>query len=113
MDRSIRAGIQPDTLAEVFGAGTAQNTTCDKICPVTGIAPKDPSNNGYKGGFRIQFMTKDFELAMDMARRVGARNVLGSSGFGIFSTASEAPDCKDSDARVVFRFLGGNENWKK
>jgi 3-hydroxyisobutyrate dehydrogenase len=113
MDMGMRAGIQPDTLAAVFGAGTAQNTICDKFCPVPGVAPKAPSNNGYKGGFRVQLMRKDFGLAMDMARRVGAKNVLGSSGFGVFSMASESPDCKDLDARVVFRFLGGNENWKK
>ena len=113
MDMGMRAGIDADVLASVFGAGTAQNAICDIFNPVPGVCPKAPSSNGYKGGFRVQLMRKDFGLAMDMARRLGTRNALGTSGLGVFSAASEAADCKDLDSRVVYRYLGGNEDWRK
>jgi 3-hydroxyisobutyrate dehydrogenase len=113
MDMGMRAGIDADVLASVFAAGTAQSTICDTFNPVPRVCPAAPSSNGYKGGFRVQLMRKDFGLALDMARRVGSRNVLGASGFGVYSAASDAPDCKDLDSRVVFRYIGGNEDWKK
>jgi 3-hydroxyisobutyrate dehydrogenase len=113
MDMGMRAGIDADVLASVFAAGTAQNTICDTFNPVPRVCPAAPSSNGYQGGFRVQLMRKDMGLAVDMARRVGSRNILGASGFGVYSAASEAADCRDLDSRVVFRYIGGNENWTK
>lgn len=113
MDMGMRAGIDPRVLASVFGAGTAQNAICDTFNPVPGVCPSAPSSKGYHGGFRVQLMRKDMSLAMDMARRLGTRNVLGTSALGVYSAASEAPDCKNLDSRIVFRYLGGKEDWKK
>jgi len=113
MDMGMRAGIDADVLASVFAAGTAQNAICDVFNPVPGVCPKAPSSNGYQGGFRVQLMRKDVGLAVDMARRLGTRNALGVSGLGVYAAASEAADCKDLDSRVVYRYLGGIENWKK
>jgi 3-hydroxyisobutyrate dehydrogenase len=58
-------------------------------------------------------MRKDIGLAVDMARTVGARNVLGATGLGIYAAASAAADCRDLDSRVVYRYLGGRENWEQ
>ncbi|KAK0702222.1 NAD binding domain of 6-phosphogluconate dehydrogenase-domain-containing protein [Lasiosphaeris hirsuta] len=113
MDMGMRAGIDANVLASVFAAGTAQNAICDVFNPVPGVCPKAPSSNGYQGGFRVQLMRKDIGLALDMARRLGTRNALGTSGLGVYAAASEAADCKDLDSRVVFRYLGGIENWKE
>ncbi|KAK4230303.1 6-phosphogluconate dehydrogenase [Podospora fimiseda] len=116
MDMGIRAGIHPFTLQKVFSAGTAQNRISDVFNPVPGVCPDAPSSKGYKGGFRVQLMRKDIGLAVDMARTVGAMNVLGVSTLGVYAAASEATDCKDLDSRVVYRFLGGMENvneWPK
>ncbi|KAF3403704.1 3-hydroxyisobutyrate dehydrogenase [Penicillium rolfsii] len=112
MDMGMRAGVDPRVLARVFGAGTAQNTICDRFCPVPGICPDAPSSKGYKDGFKIQLMLKDFGLAMEMARRVGSKNVLGDVGLRTFQGASQDKACRDLDSRVVFRYLGGNENWR-
>ncbi|KAK3688057.1 NAD binding domain of 6-phosphogluconate dehydrogenase-domain-containing protein [Podospora appendiculata] len=111
MDMGMRAGIDPPVLASVFAAGTAQNRICDTFNPVPGLCPKAPSSNGYQGGFRVQLMRKDIGLAVDMARRVGARNILGATGLGIYAAASDATDCRDLDSRVVYRYLGGREDW--
>ncbi|KAK4239522.1 NAD binding domain of 6-phosphogluconate dehydrogenase-domain-containing protein [Achaetomium macrosporum] len=113
MDMGMRAGIDARVLAAVFAAGTAQNAICDVFNPVPGVCPQAPSSNGYRGGFRLQLMRKDIGLAVDMARRVGARNVLGASGLGVYAAASEAADCRDLDSRVVYRYLGGREDWEE
>ncbi|KAJ5112683.1 hypothetical protein N7532_000728 [Penicillium argentinense] len=112
MDMGMRSGLDPRVLAKVYAAGTAQNTICDRFCPVPGVYPEAPSSNGYRNGFKVQLMKKDFSLALDMAQKVGSQNVLGNAGLRTYEAASEDARCRDLDSRVVFRYLGGNENWK-
>ncbi|KAJ5805239.1 hypothetical protein N7474_011126 [Penicillium riverlandense] len=112
MDMGMRSGLDPRVLAKVYAAGTAQNTICDRFCPVPGVAPEAPSSNGYKNGFKVQLMRKDISLALEMAHGVESNNVLGSAALKTYEGASADARCKDLDSRVVFRYLGGNEDWK-
>ena len=111
-DMGMRSGLDPRTLAKVYAAGTAQNTICDKFCPVPHVYPEAPSSGGWKQGFKVQLMRKDFGLAVDMAKRVGSRNVLGEVGFKTYDGAANDPRCRDLDSRVVYRYLGGEEDWQ-
>ncbi|KAK0646787.1 3-hydroxyisobutyrate dehydrogenase [Cercophora newfieldiana] len=112
MDMGMRAGIDAEVLASVFKAGTAQNTICDVFNPVPGVCAQAPASRGYTGGFRVELMKKDMRLAVEMAGRVGSRNVLGVGGLGVYSAAAEDGRCRGLDSRVVFRWLGGREDWK-
>ena len=111
MDMGMRSGLDPRVLAKVYAAGTAQNTICDRFCPVPGVYPEAPSSKGYTNGFKVQLMKKDFSLALQMADQVGSKNVLGDAGLRTYEGASADERCKDLDSRVVFRYLGGNEDW--
>ena len=111
LDMGMRSGLDPRILANVYAAGTAQNAIVDKFCPVPGVYPEAPSSNGYQNGFKVQLMRKDFSLALEMAKRVGSRNVLGEVGLETYDRASNDERCRDLDSRVVYRYLGGNENW--
>lgn len=79
--------------------------------PVPGVYPDAPSSNSYQKGFKVQLMKKDISLALDMARRVGSTNGLASAGLQIYTEASEDERYKDLDSRIMFRYLGGKENW--
>ncbi|KAF9892622.1 hypothetical protein FE257_001024 [Aspergillus nanangensis] len=107
----MRAGLDPRVLSNVFGAGTAQNTICDRFNPCPGVVPDAPSSSDYQNGFKVQLMKKDFSLAVAMAEQVGARLVLGDAGLKTYEAAAEDPRCRDRDSRVVFRHLGGDEDW--
>ncbi|KAJ6200123.1 6-phosphogluconate dehydrogenase [Bipolaris maydis] len=111
-DMGMRSGLDPRTLAKVYAAGTAQNTICDKFCPVPHVYPEAPSSGGWKQGFKVQLMRKDFGLAVDMAKRVGSQNVLGEVGLKTYDGAANDPRCRDLDSRVVYRYLGGQEDWQ-
>ena len=113
MDMGMRSGLDPRVLAKVYAAGTAQNAICDRFNPVPGVYPEAPSSNGYRNGFKVQLMRKDFSLALEMAHRVGSQNVLGEAGLNTYEGASNDENCKDLDSRVVFRYLGGNEDWRE
>lgn len=58
-------------------------------------------------------MRKDFALAVDTADRVGVNLALGQSGLDVYTSAMNDPRCKDLDSRVVYRYLGGDENWQE
>jgi 3-hydroxyisobutyrate dehydrogenase len=111
MDIAIKSGLDPRILAGIYSTSTAQSTISDKWNPVPGICPEAPSSNGYEGGFKVQLMRKDFGLAVDTAKDVGAKLALGEVGLKTYVDASNDPNCRDKDSRVVFRFLGGDEDW--
>ncbi|TID14301.1 3-hydroxyisobutyrate dehydrogenase [Venturia nashicola] len=112
MNIGIKSGMDPRVLANVFHSSTAQSAICDDWCPVPGLCPGAPASNGYQGGFRVQLMRKDFALAVDTAEDVGAQLALGQSGLHVYTSAMNDPRCKDLDSRVVYRYLGGVENWQ-
>jgi 3-hydroxyisobutyrate dehydrogenase-like beta-hydroxyacid dehydrogenase len=112
-DMGMRAGLSPYTLQKVYAAGTAQNTICDRFCPVPGVVPGAPSSRGWEGGFRVELMRKDFGLAVEMARAVGAGNVLGERGLETYEGCVRDEGCRGRDSRVVFRYLGGREDWQE
>ena len=109
----IRAGLDPRVLSNVIGAGTAANAICADYNPCPGVVAKAPSSKGYEGGFKVQLMKKDFGLAVELAKDVGANLVLGEKGLETYTAAAEDSKCRDRDSRVVFRFIGGDEEWKE
>ena len=112
MNIGIKSGMDPRTLSSIFRTSTAQSRINDTWNPVPGICPDAPASHGYKGGFKVQLMKKDFGLAVDAANQAGARLVLGAAGLKTYTDASLDDSCKDLDSRVVFRFLGGDEDWE-
>lgn len=113
LNMGIRAGLDPRVLNNVIGAGTAANAVCADYNPCPGVVAKAPSSKGYEGGFKVQLMKKDFGLAVELAKDVGANLVLGEKGLETYTAAAEDPKCRDRDSRVVFRFIGGDEGWKE
>jgi 3-hydroxyisobutyrate dehydrogenase-like beta-hydroxyacid dehydrogenase len=113
LNMGIKAGLDPRALSSVFAAGTAQNAIVDTYNPCPGIVPEAPSSKGYAGGFKVQLMKKDFSLAVNLAESVGAKLVLGEQGLKTYEGATNDPECFDRDSRVVFRYLGGDEQWQK
>lgn len=109
----MKSGMDARVLANIFKTSTAQSCINDKFSPVPGICPEAPSSKGYAGGFKVQLMKKDFGLAVETAERVGAKLLLGQQGLRIYEETSKDERCRDLDSRVVFRFLGGDEEWEK
>lgn len=113
MNIGIHSGMDPRLLARVFANSTAQSTVCDKWNPVPGICPNAPSSAGYKGGFKVQLMAKDFGLAVDAAQLVDAKLLLGNAGLEAYKGASQDLRCRDLDSRVLYRYIGGQEDWER
>jgi len=110
---AIRSGLDPKLLKGIFSTSTAQSCIGDKFNPVPNVIADSPANRGYSGGFKIQLMRKDFNLAVDMAERVGAKLELGQAGLKTYTDASQDQRCRDLDSRVIYRYIGGDEEWEK
>ncbi|KAK3681165.1 hypothetical protein LTR37_020987 [Vermiconidia calcicola] len=113
MNIGIASGMDPRVLANIFHTSTAQSSILDDWNPVPGLCPDAPASKGYKGGFRVQLMKKDVGLAVDNAERLGVKLALGAEGLKLYEEASQDERCKDLDSRVVYRLLGGREDWRK
>ncbi|KAL5507189.1 hypothetical protein ACEPAH_6645 [Sanghuangporus vaninii] len=126
MNIGVRHGIDPKLLAEVIKKSTGSNWQSNNmnvssvpiisihayllfLQPVPGVCPNAAPSKSYKGGFKVQFMVKDFTLAVDAAKEVDAKLALGNAGLSTYKAAAEDPRCKDLDLSVVYRWLGGKE----
>lgn len=112
-DMAIRSGLDPRLLERVLAEGSGQNAVSEKWNPVPGIISTAPSSNDYKPGFRVELMRKDVGLALDMAGRAGCNNILGSTVLETYNKVSEDSAFRGLDSKIIYRYLGGKEDWKK
>jgi 3-hydroxyisobutyrate dehydrogenase-like beta-hydroxyacid dehydrogenase len=61
---------------------------------VPGVCPNAVTSHGYKGGFKVQMMVKDFTLATNAAKEVGAKLALGDSALGAYKATAEDERCR-------------------
>lgn len=109
MNLGMHLGVDPHVLRKCFQTSSGASWVNETVNPVPGVCPNAVTSKGYKGGFKVQLMKKDIGLAMEAAKEVGAKIVLGEKGLEAYQQASDDPRCRDLDSRVVYRWLGGFE----
>jgi 3-hydroxyisobutyrate dehydrogenase len=72
-------------------------------CPVPGVGPVTPADNGYQGGFAAGLMLKDLRLAMEAAAGAGAKVELGEHARAIYEAF--AKDNAATDFSGIIRTL--------
>jgi len=68
-----KLGLDLQTFFDISSKASGQNWSMTSYCPVPGVGPTTPADNGYQGGFASALMLKDLRLAMEAAHSVGAR----------------------------------------
>lgn len=109
---AISQGMDPRVLKDVFSKSLAQSCINDKWNPVPGLCPDAPASKGYEGGFRVGLMRKDFGLAKSLGEENNMGLRLAGEGYKVYQEAEKDPRCEGKDSRVVYRYLGGDEDWK-
>lgn len=110
---AMKSGMDPKLLQSILNISTGNSRNNMQQNPVPGLSPGTPASNGYKGGFKIEFVKKDMGLAIDAAERVGAQVYIGQRVRETYMQAEEDPKCAGLDSKVIYRWLGGDENWEK
>ncbi|MCT2558985.1 3-hydroxyisobutyrate dehydrogenase [Tsuneonella sp. YG55] len=67
-----KLGLDPQTFYDISSVSSGQCWSMTSYCPVPGVGPTTPADNGYQGGFAAGLMLKDLRLAMDAAEDVNA-----------------------------------------
>ena len=79
-----KLGLDPQTFYDISSVSSGQNWSMTSYCPVPGVGPVTPADNGYQGGFATALMLKDLKLAMEAAQASGATTPLGDHARAIY-----------------------------
>tara|TARA_R110002096_G_scaffold28763_16_gene87151 strand:+ start:2580 stop:3467 length:888 start_codon:yes stop_codon:yes gene_type:complete len=85
-----RLGLSQAALFDVVSTSSGSCWSVNTYCPVPGIGPKSPADNGYKPGFAAALMLKDLGLAQQAAIAAGAATPLGSHAKTLYQQMVDA-----------------------
>jgi 3-hydroxyisobutyrate dehydrogenase len=98
-----KLGLDPQTFYDISSVSSGQNWSMTSYCPVPGVGPTTPADNGYQGGFAAGLMLKDLRLAMEAVETAGAATPLGEHARAIYEDF--AKDNAALDFSAIIRTL--------
>lgn len=85
-----KLGLNLQNFYDISSQASGQSWSMTSYCPVPGVGPQSPADNGYKGGFAAALMLKDMRLALEAARSVGASVPMGERAEALYGAFVEA-----------------------
>ena len=85
-----KLGLDLQTFYDISNKASGQSWSMTSYCPVPGVGPASPADNGYQGGFAAALMLKDLNLAMAAAASAGAKVPMGARAqeqYEVFTAA--------------------------
>lgn len=79
-----KLGLDLQTFYDISSKASGQNWSMTSYCPVPGVGPTSPADNGYQGGFATALMLKDLKLAMEAAQSVNADVPMGARAAELY-----------------------------
>jgi 3-hydroxyisobutyrate dehydrogenase len=79
-----KLGLDPQTFYDISSVSSGQSWSMTSYCPIPGVGPQSPSDNGYQGGFAVGLMLKDLKLATEAAASVGASVPMGNVAESLY-----------------------------
>jgi 3-hydroxyisobutyrate dehydrogenase len=85
-----KLGLDLQTFFEISSKASGQNWSMTSYCPVPGVGPTTPADNGYAGGFATELMLKDLKLAMEAAGSADADTPMGKRAAELYQQFADA-----------------------
>ncbi|MGH1417729.1 MAG: 3-hydroxyisobutyrate dehydrogenase [Hyphomicrobiaceae bacterium] len=104
-----KLGLSKSALFDVLSTSSGSCWSVNTYCPVPGVGPESPADNGYKAGFAAALMLKDLSLAQDAAQNSDAPTPLGRHAQMIYQAMSDAGQGGE-DFSSVIRFLKSHQS---
>jgi 3-hydroxyisobutyrate dehydrogenase len=79
-----KLGLDPQTFYDISSVSSGQCWSMTSYCPVPGVGPTSPADNGYQGGFAAALMLKDLRLAMEAAGAADAAVPMGARATALY-----------------------------
>jgi 3-hydroxyisobutyrate dehydrogenase len=85
-----KLGLDLQTFYDISSKASGQNWSMTSYCPVPGVGPQSPADNGYQGGFAAALMLKDLKLAMEAAQSIDADVPMGQKAAALYEAFDKA-----------------------
>ncbi len=85
-----RLGLDPQKFYDISSVSSGQCWSMTAYCPVPGVGPQSPADNGYQGGFATALMLKDLKLAMEAAATSGTKTPMGERAKELYEAFNAA-----------------------
>ncbi|MFZ1660810.1 MAG: 3-hydroxyisobutyrate dehydrogenase [Paracoccaceae bacterium] len=92
-----KLGLDPARLYDVVSTSSGQSWSVTSYCPVPGVGPKSPADNGYKPGFAAELMLKDLTLAQEAAQSADADTPMGALARTLYAQFVTEEDGRGRD----------------
>ncbi|WP_340161765.1 3-hydroxyisobutyrate dehydrogenase [uncultured Hoeflea sp.] len=79
-----KLGLSAQSLFDVVSTSSGSCWSVNTYCPVPGIGPQSPADNGYKPGFAAELMLKDLKLSQQAADSVSAQTPMGARATELY-----------------------------
>ncbi|OCW58202.1 3-hydroxyisobutyrate dehydrogenase [Hoeflea olei] len=80
-----KLGLSAQSLFDVVSTSSGSCWSVNAYCPVPGVGPQSPADNGYKPGFAADLMLKDLKLSQQAAESVAARTPMGARATELYA----------------------------
>ncbi|MFM5923290.1 MAG: 3-hydroxyisobutyrate dehydrogenase [Novosphingobium sp.] len=87
---AAKLGLDLQTFYDISSKASGQSWSMTSYCPVPGVGPQSPADNGYQGGFAAALMLKDLRLAMEAAASAGASVPMGQRAEELYEAFAAA-----------------------
>ncbi|HTH29584.1 MAG TPA: 3-hydroxyisobutyrate dehydrogenase [Sphingobium sp.] len=85
-----KLGLDLQTFYDISSKASGQSWSMTSYCPVPGVGPQSPADNGYQGGFATALMLKDLGLAIEAAESVDASVPMGARAEQLYRAFAES-----------------------
>jgi 3-hydroxyisobutyrate dehydrogenase len=79
-----KLGLSAQSLFDVVSTSSGSCWSVNTYCPVPGVGPQSPADNGYKPGFAADLMLKDLKLSQQAAESVSAITPMGARATELY-----------------------------
>jgi len=86
----IANGLDPKVLSDIMSKSSGRNWALELYNPCPGVMENVPSSKGYAGGFGVDLMLKDLDLAVENAENLDASIPLGKLAQELYEVHSKA-----------------------
>ena len=88
----VNNGLDPAVLSEIMKQSSVVNWSLNVYNPYPGVMDGVPASRGYAGGFLVDLMTKDLDLAMDTAAQSRSSVPMGSLAKNLYRVHQQNHD---------------------
>jgi len=103
-----KLGLDPQTFFDISSKASGQSWSMTSYCPVPGVGPQTPADNGYQGGFAAALMLKDLKLAIEAAQTADASVPMGAAAGALYQAFANAGNGA-FDFSAIIKMLDGKQ----